>query len=122
MPASPAAEALEQYTQFSYEALSAATGGFSDAQLVGEGAFGRVFRCTLPGFGFQAAVKVFEAADDSALAEAFAKEAQELSRHPHPHIVRMFGASADGPRLCLVTEYMAGGSAQARLEADPPLS
>lgn len=117
-------EAHTKYTHFSYETLSAATNSFNDAHLVGGGAFGKVFRCRLQGMGLEVAVKVFVAEDGTGTqsADAFKQEAQELSRHPHPNIVHMFGASTDGPHLCLITMYMAGGSAQSRLADAVPLS
>lgn len=44
---------------FSYSELASATNNFSDASVIGEGGFGRVYRGTLPG-GLPIAVKLLD--------------------------------------------------------------
>ena len=110
---------------FAYAQLAAVTDAFSSAHGIGEGSFGAVFRCTLPGLGLDCAVKVFKddgaaaaaaaAASDGAARAMFEKEARALAAHPHPNFVQLLGTSVDGPRLCLVTAFMAGGCVRSRL-------
>ena len=57
--------------------------------------------------------------DDRAL---FEKEARALAAHPHPNFVQLLGTSVDGPRLCLVTAFMAGGCVRSRLSSGPLLT
>jgi len=115
--ASPAA----QYTSFSSKALSAASNNFAATRLLGDGGFGKVYRCELPGTGLEVAIKVVPAGDADAAAH-FEKEVKELSMHPHPNFVQLLGAAVDGPSPCLVMKYMKGGSVRSRLATQPPLS
>ena len=115
--ASPAA----QYTSFSSKALSAASNNFAATRLLGDGGFGKVYRCELPGTGLEVAIKVVPAGDADAAAH-FEKEVKELSMHPHPNFVQLLGAAVDGPSPCLVMKYMKGGSVRSRLAIQPPLS
>ena len=110
-----------QYTSFSYKALSAASDNFAATRLLGDGGFGKVYRCELPGTGLEVAIKVVPAGDADAAAH-FEKEVKELSMHPHPNFVQLLGAAVDGPSLCLVMKYMKGGSVRSRLATQPPLS
>ena len=110
------------YQRITYLSLKSATSDFHPQRLVGEGTFGQVYRCQLSGIAVQVAVKVFAYTDDAQSKDAFEKEAHELSKSPHPNIVQMIGTSVDGPHLCLVTKYMAGGSAQDRLSDGNPLT
>ena len=114
---------------FAYAQLAAATDAFDAAHGIGEGSFGAVFRCTLPGLGLDCAVKVFKddgaaaaGASDGAAREMFEKEARTLAAHPHPNFVQLLGTSVDGPRLCLVTAFMAGGCVRSRLTSGPLLT
>jgi len=111
----------QKYTPFSYKALSEASDNFAVNRLLGDGGFGKVYRCQLPGTGLEVAVKAVPAGDADAAAH-FEKEVKELSMHPHPNFVQVLGAAVDGPSLCLVMKYMKGGSVRSRLATQPPLS
>ena len=60
-------------------------------------------------------------ADAAARAE-FEKEGKMLAIHPHRNFVQLLGTSVDGPKLVLVTAYMAGGCVRAALGAATTLT
>jgi len=50
----------EQYERVSYHALSNGTNGFSEANLLGKGSFGTVYKCAFQDERTVVAVKVFD--------------------------------------------------------------
>ena len=130
---------------FSAATVAAATGGFADSRKLDEGAFGAVYRGTLPRGagsgsgrhgGREVAIKVLKldmmqaaaAADDDGEPEhkysgeaTFRREAELLGRVRHPNIVALLGhcVGAGVERPCLVCEFMEGASLKDRLDAAP---
>eukprot|EP00884_Botryococcus_braunii_P007720 jgi/Botrbrau1/1694/Bobra.116_2s0036.1 len=100
---------------FSYSELLAATNNFSDACVLGEGGFGRVYRGTLPG-GAPVAIKKL---DRSGLQgdKEFNVEVAMLGRLRHPNIVRLLGACTDQGQRAAVFEFLACGSLRACLDS-----
>ncbi|WP_433207360.1 protein kinase domain-containing protein [Nocardia sp. CA-107356] len=101
--------------------LSAA--GFEDADEIGRGGFGEVFRCTQSAVGRTVAVKVLTGELDQNR-ERFLREQRAMGRLTgHPNIVDMLevGETASGHPY-LVMPYHARGSLDARLRRDGPLS
>ncbi|KAI5067393.1 hypothetical protein GOP47_0017921 [Adiantum capillus-veneris] len=108
----------EQFFEYSYRELQAATNEFSDDNKLGEGSYGPVYRGKLP---CSIAIKVLSS-DGSQGCHKFRNEIQLLSRIHHPHIVRMLGACFD--KGCIVYEHMENGSLEDRLnckDGTPPL-
>jgi serine/threonine protein kinase len=113
---------------FSYDQLELATDDFSHERMLAEGAFGVVFRGTLPG-GCVVAIKVLKPAVAAKITKSggtewsgaggFRKELSVLSRHHHLNLVSLHGYSFDAARsqYCLLFEYMDGGSLLTRLQA-----
>ncbi|CAI5478914.1 unnamed protein product [Closterium sp. Yama58-4] len=93
--------------QFTLAQLAAATDNFSDANLLGRGAFGMVHKGRL--LGCQVAVKRLEGGGWQGPSE-YRMEVEVLSRMRHPHIVLLMGHCPDA--MCLVYEYLPGGSLQ----------
>jgi len=89
--------------------------------MIGEGAFGRVYRGLDRRLGRAVAVKVIKPwwAEDSAWVERFEREAQMLARVNDPGIVQIFdiGNAAEGPYY--VAELVAGESLAGRLRCGP---
>ena len=87
------------------------------ANLLGEGGFSEVYKGEI--YGFPMAIKVFnksQAMDEPWNDAIFQKEMEMLclARH-HPHINKLLAVSFNGPRRCLLLEYMNGGSLDKRL-------
>ncbi|XP_068653771.1 proline-rich receptor-like protein kinase PERK4 [Aristolochia californica] len=89
---------------FTYEELAAATAGFSQANLLGQGGFGYVYKGYLPN-GKEVAVKQLKAGSGQGERE-FQAEVEIISRVHHRHLVSLVGYSmADGQRM-LVYEFV----------------
>ncbi|CAI5960878.1 unnamed protein product [Closterium sp. NIES-64] len=95
---------------FSSSQLLAATDGYSPANLLGQGAFGQVFRGTL--LGCQVAIKRLSGASWQGPQE-FQTEVAVLTRMRHPHILLLMGCCPE--EQCLVYELLPGGSLQSLL-------
>ncbi|KAI3665486.1 hypothetical protein L6452_44113 [Arctium lappa] len=91
-------------SHFSYNELSAATGGFSQSNLLGQGGFGYVYKGVLPD-GREVAVKSLKSGSTQGERE-FQAEVEIISRVHHRHLVSLVGyCIADAQRM-LVYEYV----------------
>ncbi|RAL46575.1 hypothetical protein DM860_004854 [Cuscuta australis] len=91
-------------SQFTYEELAAATSGFSQANLLGQGGFGYVHKGVLPN-GRAVAVKSLKSGSGQGERE-FQAEVEIISRVHHRHLVSLVGyCIAQGQRM-LVYEYV----------------
>lgn len=99
--------------RFSYQQLKKATGSFSEAQKLGQGGFGEVFRGQLRN-GDLIAVKSVDVSTVQGEV-AFQSEISILGQVTSPHIVRLLGFCAHGPRRLLVYEFMANRNLQEAL-------
>ncbi|KAK3159662.1 hypothetical protein QOZ80_1BG0049520 [Eleusine coracana subsp. coracana] len=104
-PLSPApAFGFSRSTTFTYEQLAAATDGFSDANLLGQGGFGYVHKGVLPN-GKEVAVKQLR--DGSGQGEReFQAEVEIISRVHHRHLVSLVGYCISGDNRLLVYEFV----------------
>ncbi|KVI02863.1 hypothetical protein Ccrd_018876 [Cynara cardunculus var. scolymus] len=92
-------------SHFSYNELSAATDGFSQSNLLGQGGFGYVHKGVLPD-GREVAVKSLKSGSNQGERE-FQAEVEIISRVHHRHLVSLVGyCIADAQRM-LVYEYLA---------------
>jgi hypothetical protein len=91
-------------TAFGYDELEAATGGFSEANLLGQGGFGYVHRGVLPD-GTEVAVKQLKAGSGQGERE-FQAEVDTISRVHHRHLVSLVGYCIAGARRLLVYEFV----------------
>lgn len=82
----PTAE--EQFERVSYHALSNGTNGFSEDNLLGQGSYGTVYKCTLHDQRITAAVKVFNI-QQSGSARSFEAECEALRRVCHRCLVKI---------------------------------
>ncbi|KAL5770974.1 hypothetical protein ACOSP7_015128 [Xanthoceras sorbifolium] len=94
-----------RYRRYTREELEAATELFSESNVIGEGGYGKVYKCNLD--HIPVAVKVLrpDAIDKK---EEFLKEVEVLSQLRHPHMVQLLGACPESG--CLVYEYLENGS------------
>ncbi|XP_070662972.1 putative proline-rich receptor-like protein kinase PERK6 isoform X2 [Malus domestica] len=106
---------------FTYEELAAATSGFAQAKLIGQGGFGYVHKGVLPN-GKEIAVKSLKAGSGQGDRE-FAAEVEIISRVHHRHLVSLVGYCLAGERKLLVYEFIANNNLEFHLHsADrPPL-
>ncbi|WVZ61837.1 hypothetical protein U9M48_011649 [Paspalum notatum var. saurae] len=106
---------LGDTTAFSYAELAAATGGFSEGNLLGQGGFGYVHRGVLPG-GREVAVKQLKAGSGQGERE-FQAEVDTISRVHHRHLVALVGYCIDGARRLLVYEFVPNSTLEHHLHA-----
>ncbi|KAH9607350.1 hypothetical protein KSS87_000306 [Heliosperma pusillum] len=90
---------------FSYDELIAATSGFSDQNLLGQGGFGYVHKGVLPN-GKEVAVKQLRMGGDQGERE-FQAEVDTISQVHHKHLVSLVGYCISGPERLLVYEFVA---------------
>ncbi|MGW4533673.1 protein kinase domain-containing protein [Nocardia sp. NPDC004340] len=97
------------------------TAGFEDAEEIGRGGFGAVYRCHQVGADRTVAVKVLtEEFDESR--ERFLREQRAMGRLTgHPNIVGMLEVGTVNGHPYLVMPYHSGGSLQTRIHRDGPL-
>lgn len=98
---------------FTLETLAAATGGFSEANKLGEGGFGHVYKGSLPG-GDEVAVKRLSRSSGQGC-EEFKNEVILISKLQHRNLVRILGCCIHGHEKMLVYEYMPNKSLDAFL-------
>jgi non-specific serine/threonine protein kinase len=97
--------------------------GFEDAEEIGRGRFGVVYRCTQVALDRTVAVKLLTAALDEDNGTRFFREQRTMARlNGHPNIVMVLeaGATASGCPY-LVMPYYALGSVDTRLHGEGPL-
>jgi Leucine-rich repeat (LRR) protein len=104
----------EQYERVSYQALSNGTGGFSEANLLGQGSYGAVYKCTLHDQGITTAVKVFNIRQSGSI-RSFVAECEALRRVRHRCLIKIITCCSNinhqGEEFkALVFEFMPNGS------------
>ncbi|MDV7357571.1 protein kinase [Rhodococcus oxybenzonivorans] len=98
--------------------------GFSDAEEIGRGGFGVVYRCTQTALDRTVAVKVLTADfDDNENRERFLREQRAMGRLTgHPNIANVLQiGTTDSGRLFLVMPYYARGCLDTRVRRHGPL-
>lgn len=91
-------------SQFSYDELATATGGFSQSKLLGQGGFGYVHKGVLPN-GQEVAVKSLKAGSGQGERE-FQAEVEIISRVHHRHLVSLVGYCMTNEQRMLVYEFV----------------
>ncbi|WVZ72318.1 hypothetical protein U9M48_020800 [Paspalum notatum var. saurae] len=104
----------EQYGRVSYQALLNGTNGFSEANLIGQGSYGAVYKCILHDQGTIVAVKVFNT-QISRTTRSFVAECEALRRVRHRCLMKIITCCSSinhqGQEFkALVFEFMANGS------------
>lgn len=103
-PPSPGISLGFNKSTFSYEELSAATNGFSRANLLGQGGFGYVHKGVLPN-GKEVAVKSLKTGSGQGERE-FQAEVEIISRVHHRYLVSLVGYCIAGEQRMLVYEFV----------------
>ncbi|XP_034597175.2 probable serine/threonine-protein kinase PBL23 [Setaria viridis] len=102
-----------------FSQLDAATSGFSEKNLLGEGGFGRVYKGRLEDTKEVIAVKQLDR-DGFQGNREFLVEVLMLSLLHHPNLVKLLGYCTDSNQRILVYEYMPKGSLEDHLLDLPP--
>ncbi|KZV17742.1 hypothetical protein F511_01551 [Dorcoceras hygrometricum] len=112
-PPHPALALGFNQSSFTYNDLSAATGGFSQGNLLGQGGFGFVHKGILPN-GKEVAVKSLKSNSSQGERE-FQAEVDIISRVHHRHLVSLVGYCIAGSQRMLVYEYVPNGTLEFHL-------
>ncbi|KAL6853486.1 hypothetical protein ACP4OV_019515 [Aristida adscensionis] len=102
-----------------FRQLAAATKGFSESNLLGEGGFGRVYKGFLDETKELVAVKQLDREGFQGNRE-FLVEVLMLSLLHHPNLVKLLGYCTDSDQRILVYEFMPKGSLEDHLLDLPP--
>ncbi|CAN6205611.1 unnamed protein product [Urochloa humidicola] len=97
-------ESSTEFTLYDFAELAAATGDFSDENLLGRGGFGLVYKGKLAD-GSEIAVKRLAAHSGQGL-EEFKNEIQLIAKLQHTNLVRLIGCCVQDEEKLLVYEYM----------------
>ncbi|KDP32211.1 hypothetical protein JCGZ_13818 [Jatropha curcas] len=89
---------------FNLERILAATNKFSNANKLGQGGFGPVYKATFPG-GEEIAVKRLSSGSGQGL-EEFKNEVVLIAKLQHRNLVRLLGYCIEGDEKMLLYEYM----------------
>jgi len=89
---------------FTYEELASVTNGFSQANLIGQGGFGYVYKGVLPN-GKEVAVKQLKSGSGQGERE-FQAEVDIISRVHHRHLVSLVGYCIAGSQRLLVYDFV----------------
>ncbi|KAK9208511.1 hypothetical protein WN944_000868 [Citrus x changshan-huyou] len=102
-PPHPAPKGFSKST-FIYEELARATDGFSDANLLGQGSFGYVYKGVLPN-GKDVAIKQLKSGSGQG-ERKFQAKVEIFSRVHHKHLVSLVGCHTAGSQRMLVYEFV----------------
>ncbi|GAQ82583.1 Protein kinase superfamily protein [Klebsormidium nitens] len=102
-------QAFLPWKEYRYEELFLATGHFSRANLLGEGAFGSVYRGALPD-GTAVAVKQLKAGPKNAAKSDFEAEVSALSRVSHKNLIAFRGYCVTSDSYYLVLDLASRGN------------
>ncbi|CAL9112751.1 unnamed protein product [Musa textilis] len=103
LPSSPEIALSFAKIAFTYEELAMAADGFSDANLLGKGGFGHVYKGIFD--GKEIAIKKLMSGGGQGDRE-FQAEVEKLSRVHHRHLVSLVGYCISGTQRILVYEYL----------------
>lgn len=103
-------------SSFTYEDLAAATRGFAQENLLGQGGFGFVHKGVLPN-GKEVAVKSLKTNSGQGDRE-FHAEVDIISRVHHRHLVSLVGYCTTGAQRLLVYEFVSNGTLEYHLHGN----
>ncbi|KAI3954635.1 hypothetical protein MKW98_019766 [Papaver atlanticum] len=95
--------------RFAYKDLYKATNGFGEKDVIGNGAFGKVYRGVLPSTKIQVAIKKVSH-DSTRGMQQFIAEIVSIGKLRHRNLVQLYGYCRRKGELLLVYDYMPNGS------------
>ncbi|KAI3918370.1 hypothetical protein MKX01_041690 [Papaver californicum] len=109
------AELVEEWEQiyvthrFTYKDLYMATNGFAEKEIIGSGAFGKVYRGVLPSSKMEVAIKKVSH-DSSCGVQQLIAEIISIGKLRHRNLVQLYGYCRRKGELFLVYEFLSCGS------------
>lgn len=103
--------------KYSYETLSTSTKNFAEAEKIGQGGFGGVYKGFLSQLNCYIAVKRISKGSKQGIKE-YASEVKIISRVRHRNLVQLIGWCHEEKELLLVYEFMPNGSLDSHLFKD----
>ncbi|TYI16875.1 hypothetical protein ES332_A08G284800v1 [Gossypium tomentosum] len=116
LPTAPKIALSLSNRMFTYEELATATNGFSDANLIGQGGFGYVYRGILVD-GKEVAVKQLKVESRQGERE-FKAEVEIISRLHHKHLVSLVGYCISETTRMLVYEFVPNNTLEFHFHGD----
>ncbi|KAI9086907.1 hypothetical protein K1719_031068 [Acacia pycnantha] len=104
---------------FTYQDLLEATGNFSEAAIIGNGACGTVYRATMADGEVIAVKKLNSSGERANVDRSFLAEISTLGKIRHRNIVKLYGFCFHEDSKILLYEYMENGSLGEQLHANP---
>ncbi|RDX87023.1 Receptor-like protein kinase ANXUR2, partial [Mucuna pruriens] len=98
---------------FSLQEMIQATKNFDEANVIGVGGFGKVYKGVIEN-GFKVAIKKSNPQSEQGVNE-FQTEIEMLSKLRHKHLVSLIGFCEENDEMCLVYDYMALGTMREHL-------
>ncbi|KAJ1409376.1 Serine-threonine/tyrosine-protein kinase, catalytic domain [Sesbania bispinosa] len=98
---------------FSLQEMKQATKNFDEANVIGVGGFGKVYKGVVDN-GFKVAIKRSNPQSEQGVNE-FQTEIEMLSKLRHKHLVSLIGFCEEDDEMCLVYDYMALGTLREHL-------
>ncbi|GFN74970.1 interleukin-1 receptor-associated kinase 1 [Plakobranchus ocellatus] len=102
-------------TSFKYKELCDATNNFSESNLIGQGAFGKVYKGTLRQLDCAIKRLIPSEMEHTTDMTQFMSELSKLARFSHENIVVLYGYALEDGELCLVYQHLINGSLEDRL-------
>lgn len=103
---------------YSLKELEAATRGFSEENVVGEGGYGVVYRGALPDGSVVAVKNLLNDKDKGQAEKEFRVEVEAIGKVRHKNLVGLVGYCADGFQRMLVYEFIDNGNLEQWLHGD----
>ncbi|XP_048140026.1 calmodulin-binding receptor-like cytoplasmic kinase 1 isoform X2 [Rhodamnia argentea] len=102
---------------FTMEDIIKATGNFSASNVIGEGAFGTVYKGKLGDGSLVAIKRAKKNIINQQVSSEFKNEVLTMSKIEHLHLVRLYGYLEHGDERIIVEEYVGNGTLREHLDA-----
>ncbi|XP_056176055.1 calmodulin-binding receptor-like cytoplasmic kinase 1 isoform X2 [Syzygium oleosum] len=105
-------------TGFTMEEIVKATGNFAASNVIGEGAFGTVYKGKLRDGSLVAIKRAKQNVLNQRASSEFKNEVLTMSKIEHLNLVRLYGYLEHGDEKIIVEEYISGGTMREHLDGE----